>query len=238
MDQIKTGKFIASLRKRHSLTQEALGEKLSVTNKTVSRWENGNYMPDIEMLQLISKEFDISINELLAGECLSDEEFRRKADENVVAVSKSSAFSFEERKAYFKEKWRKEHILLLVVLGVFLIASAVLPFIFDRPWFVGFVPLLAFIEYGYQNNQMLVYVENRLYDGYCLDEKRENSIPEKSNIKRKTRSYRLISQIGTLVICIGLGLSGFELIPISATVYFAILGLAAQMAALVILNRQ
>ena len=44
MDQIKTGKFIVYLRKQHNLTQEALGEKLGVTNKTVSRWENANYM--------------------------------------------------------------------------------------------------------------------------------------------------------------------------------------------------
>ena len=64
MDQIKIGKFIAALRKEKGLTQEQLGEKLGVTNKTISRWENGNYMPDVEMLSLLSKEFDVSINEL------------------------------------------------------------------------------------------------------------------------------------------------------------------------------
>ena len=57
MDQIKIGKFIAALRKDKGLTQEQLGEKLGVTNKTISRWENGNYMPDVEMLSLLSKEF-------------------------------------------------------------------------------------------------------------------------------------------------------------------------------------
>ena len=50
MDQVKVGKFIAALRKEQGLTQEALGQRLGVTNKTVSRWENGNYMPDIELL--------------------------------------------------------------------------------------------------------------------------------------------------------------------------------------------
>lgn len=59
-------------------------------------------MPDIEMLQLLAKEFNVSINELLAGQKMSDEEFRKNADENIIAVSKESAFSFEERKAYFK----------------------------------------------------------------------------------------------------------------------------------------
>ena len=48
MNQIKIGKFIAALRKEKGMTQEQLGEKLGVTNKTVSRWENGNYMPDVE----------------------------------------------------------------------------------------------------------------------------------------------------------------------------------------------
>ena len=104
MDQIKIGKFIATLRRQSGLTQEKLGEKIGVTNKTISRWENGNYMPDIEMLQLLAKEFNVSINELLAGQKMSDEEFRKNADENIIAVSKESAFSFEERKAYFKKK--------------------------------------------------------------------------------------------------------------------------------------
>ena len=49
MDQMKIGRYIALLRRQAGLTQEKLGEKLGVTNKTISRWENGNYMPDIEM---------------------------------------------------------------------------------------------------------------------------------------------------------------------------------------------
>ena len=77
MDQMKIGKFIAALRKEKCLTQEQLGEKLGVTNKTVSRWENGNYMPDVEMLALLSKEFGVSINELISGERLLAEDFQK-----------------------------------------------------------------------------------------------------------------------------------------------------------------
>ena len=164
MDQIKIGKFIASLRKQAELTQEQLGEKLGVTNKTISRWENGNYMPDIEMLQLLAKEFHVNINEILAGERMSDAEFRKKADENIIAVSKSSAFSFEEKKAYFKKKWRKEHISLLVLLGVIFSLSILLPILFERVEFIGFAPLVGLIEYGYQNNKMMIYVEHNVYD--------------------------------------------------------------------------
>ena len=149
MDQVKIGKFIASLRKQAGFTQEELGEKLGVTNKTISRWENGNYMPDIEMLQLLAKEFHVNINEILAGERISDAEFRKKADENIIAVSKSSAFSFEEKKAYFKKKWRKEHISLLVLLGVIFSLSILLPILFGRIEFIGLAPLIGLIAVSY-----------------------------------------------------------------------------------------
>lgn len=164
MDQVKIGKFIAELRRREGLTQEALGERIGVTNKTISRWENGNYMPDIEMLQLLARELKVSINELLAGEKLSDKDFMQKADENIIAMPKASMFSFEERKAYFKKKWRKEHISLFVILFIIFIVAIILPFVFHKPYFIGLVPLIVFIEYGYQNNKMMIYVENNLYD--------------------------------------------------------------------------
>lgn len=76
---------------------------------------------------------------------------------------KISTFSFEEKKAYFKKKWRKEHISLFVILGLILLAVIILPFVFDIPWLVGFAPLVALIEYCYQNNKMMIYVENCLY---------------------------------------------------------------------------
>ena len=164
MDQVKIGKFIAELRRRAGLTQEALGKKIGVTNKTISRWENGNYLPDIEMLQLLANEFQISIHELLSGERLSDEDFRKKADENVIAVSKVSAFSEEEKRTYFKKKWRKEHIALLAILFLIFTASLVMPFVFGRPYLAGAAPLIACMEYGYQNNKMMIYVENNLYN--------------------------------------------------------------------------
>ena len=164
MDQVKIGKFIAELRRRDGLTQEALGEKIGVTNKSISRWENGNYMPDFEKLQLLAQEFKVSINELLSGERLSDENFGQKTDKNGIAVSKASAFSSKEKKTFFKKKWRKEHFSLFVFLFFILVASIVLPLVFNKPALVGFAPPIALIEYGYQNNKMMIYVEDNLYD--------------------------------------------------------------------------
>ena len=104
MDQIKIGKFIAAMRKEKRLTQEQLGEKLGVTNKTISRWENGNYMPDVEMLALLSKEFGVSINELISGERLLAEDFKKAADNNLVAALNNSTFTLKEKIAFFKRK--------------------------------------------------------------------------------------------------------------------------------------
>ena len=67
MDPVQMGKFLARLRREAGLTQEALGQALGVTNKTVSRWENGNYLPDLEMLQLLSARFGVSVDELIGG---------------------------------------------------------------------------------------------------------------------------------------------------------------------------
>ena len=86
MDQVKIGKFIAQCRNEKNITQEELGEKLGVTNKTISRWENGHYLPDIEMMQLLSKEFNISINELISGEKINDSDYKEKAEENLIEL--------------------------------------------------------------------------------------------------------------------------------------------------------
>lgn len=89
MDQVKIGAFIARLRRERDWTQEELGERLGVTNKTVSRWENGNYMPGVEVLLLMGKEFDVSLNELLEGRRLEGEEFRAAADKNLACAMES-----------------------------------------------------------------------------------------------------------------------------------------------------
>ena len=64
MDTVKIGKFLKELRKEKGYTQETLGEKVGVTNKTVSRWETGTYMPPVECLVLLSDIYDVSINEI------------------------------------------------------------------------------------------------------------------------------------------------------------------------------
>lgn len=85
MDMQKIGSFLAELRKSKNLTQDELGEQIGVTNKTVSRWENGNYLPPVEILQMLSKLYNVSINELLSGNRLDDDHYKDNAEEYIVA---------------------------------------------------------------------------------------------------------------------------------------------------------
>ena len=78
MDQEKIGKFIAECRKEKKLTQEQLAEKLGVSNRSISRWENGKTMPDISLFEPLCEELNISINELLKGQRLNDKKPNNK----------------------------------------------------------------------------------------------------------------------------------------------------------------
>ena len=84
MDVQKIGRFLTELRKEKNLTQEELGEKIGVTNKTVSRWENANYLPPVEILQILSDFYSVSINELLSGERLNSARYKENAEEYIV----------------------------------------------------------------------------------------------------------------------------------------------------------
>lgn len=162
MDQVKVGKFIASLRREKGLTQEALGQRLGVTNKTVSRWETGAYMPDIELLVPLGEALGVSVNELLAGERLSDAQFRKQADENLVAVVRESSFDLKERTEFFKKKWLRDNIWLIVVS--ILVGTAVsVKLSFDELWVL--ISPFWLVVFCWLRNRMMAYVEGRVYGG-------------------------------------------------------------------------
>jgi len=118
MDLIKIGNFIAELRKKQKLTQEQLGEKLGVTNKTVSRWETGTYLPPAEALLAMSELFGVSINELLSGKRLSEAEYKEAAEENLKQTVKTSSFTLKDRTDFYKNKWLKEHRTIMILIGI------------------------------------------------------------------------------------------------------------------------
>ncbi len=83
MNQDKIGKFIRDLRTKNNLTQNDLAEKLGVSNMAVSKWENGKNIPDIEILMMISKLFNVEISDILNGEIST-----KKKESNAIKNSK------------------------------------------------------------------------------------------------------------------------------------------------------
>ena len=163
MDIIKTGEFIAKLRKDKGLTQEQFGDKMGVTNKTVSRWETGKYLPPADILILMSELFDVSINELLAGQRLSDDEYKQTAEKNLTEVIRSS-FTTKDEIDFFKKKWLKDHIFIMIVIGICVLGVLVVGIILQNPILCSFSVILLLFGHIWRYNTMRAYVEKHIYD--------------------------------------------------------------------------
>ena len=88
MDQIKIGKFIQKKRKEKSITQSILAEKLGVTDRSVSKWENGICMPDTGIMPELCEILDISINDLFSGEVINMKNNEKKLEENLLELAR------------------------------------------------------------------------------------------------------------------------------------------------------
>lgn len=126
MDLEKIGKFIADNRKEKGLTQEELGEKLGVTNKTISRWENGNYMPDLSLLTPLSEQLGITLNELLSGEKMETGEYTKKAEENI-----ANTVNYSNQQM---ERLKKKIANIIMAVGTFISISSFLMFDPESSW--------------------------------------------------------------------------------------------------------
>ena len=86
MDQQKIGQFIAEMRKEQGLTQRALAEKLLITDKTVSKWECGNGLPDVSLMMPLCEILQVNVNELLTGKRLHPSEYQKNAEDNLMKL--------------------------------------------------------------------------------------------------------------------------------------------------------
>ena len=84
MDQIAIGRYIARKRKEQNLTQEQLSEQLGVSNKTISKWENGKCMPDYSLIQKLCEALDVTLPELMDGEDAAENSVRVYDDEQIL----------------------------------------------------------------------------------------------------------------------------------------------------------
>ena len=106
MDQIKIGKFIAECRKKNNLTQMQLAEKLNITDRAISKWENGKGMPDSSFMLDLCSELKISVNELLSGEVLGVNNYNEKLEQNLIDIVKQ------------KEESDKRILTMEIAMGV------------------------------------------------------------------------------------------------------------------------
>lgn len=103
MDQKKIGAFIAECRKRRKLTQRELAEKLGVTDRSVSNWENGVCLPDASLYRLLCDILKISINELFAGEFICDDNYKTIADKNLLTLLENRLYDTSSKEISFDE---------------------------------------------------------------------------------------------------------------------------------------
>lgn len=106
MDQMKIGKFIAKRRKNVNLTQLQLAEKLNITDRAVSKWENGKSLPDSSVMLELCDILKITVNDLLSGEVVTMENYNREMENKLLEMVKQ------------KEQSDKRLLAAEVVLGV------------------------------------------------------------------------------------------------------------------------
>ena len=140
MNQEKIGKFIAELRKEKNMTQQQLADKLNVTDRAVSNWENGRRLPEYSLLSELCDILSISINELFAGNKIDKENYNKIADENLSEVIKNL-----DRENRIFEKRMMIVLAITTLLTIIIIILLPLKTIKDVFIFV-MVILLAFIS--------------------------------------------------------------------------------------------
>lgn len=158
MNQEKIGKFIADCRKSKKITQAELAEKFGITDRAVSKWERGLSLPDASIMLDLCDYLDISVNELLSGERIMEKEYKIKAEEKLVEITK------------LKEQRDKELLRIEIVLGVICSVSLftlifIASFIDIENWLrvlliiLGIVQFMIGMCYGLRIEQVAGYYE-------------------------------------------------------------------------------
>lgn len=123
MDQVNIGKFIAKIRTKKQMTQKELADRIGVTDRAISNWENGRRMPDISLIKPLCDELEISINELLSGKIIDDNNIKKLTDENLEKILKEY-YKMKKHKNIFKT-------LLCILFGILIYVIIYISLIFS-----------------------------------------------------------------------------------------------------------
>ena len=158
MDQVKIGKFIAECRKKVNLTQMQLAEKLSITDRAVSKWETGRAMPDSSVMLKLCEILKITVNDLLSGEVVTMDNYNKELENNLIEIVKQ------------KEESDKRLLTMEIVIGVLIsIVFFALIFIASliemEEWLritliiTGFIPFAIMVPFAIRIEQTAGYYE-------------------------------------------------------------------------------
>ncbi len=162
MNQEKIGGFIAEIRKEKKMTQIDLANKLGITDRAISKWENGRGLPDLSLLTPLCEILDISINELLSGERLDKKDYQEKFEENMI-----NTIDYTDKKI---KKTKKIFITVLSVILMFIVMLITMfsidinrmrnnkPVIFST-WGYKYAPAIDFHE-----EEIIMAIENYLLE--------------------------------------------------------------------------
>ncbi len=148
MDQEKIGKFIAELRKEKKLTQIDLANKLGITDRAISKWENGRGMPDLSLLSPLCEILNISINELLSGSKLDKKNYQEKLEENIINTIN-----------YTNKKIKKTKNIFFIILSV--IIMFMIMFVIDINRMRNNKPVI-FSTWGYKYTPAINFNEEKV----------------------------------------------------------------------------
>lgn len=158
MDQIKIGRFIAQCRKEKGLTQMQLAEKLGLTDRDVSKWENGKAMPDSSIMLELCKELGITVNDLLNGEVTEMKDYKEIYEKNLLEMVRQKEES--------DKRWLRFEIFVgIICIVVFFALTIIASLVEMEDWLrivlliVGFFPLVVAVPFMLKIEQTAGYYE-------------------------------------------------------------------------------
>ncbi len=158
MDQIKIGKFIKECRNKNNLTQMQLAEKLGITDRAVSKWENGRAMPDSSIMLELCKELKITVNDLLSGEVVSMNNYNENSEKIILEMVK-------EKEKNDKLLLRCEILVGVICIIIMLSLTMFASYVPMEEWLrvllilIGFVPILIACPFMLKIEQIAGYYE-------------------------------------------------------------------------------
>ena len=158
MDQIKIGKFIKECRTQNNLTQMQLAEKLGITDRAISKWENGRAMPDSAIMLDLCKELKITVNDLLSGEVVVMENYNENSEKIIIDLVK-------EKEKNDKLLLRCEILMGVVCIIIMLALTIIASYVPMEEWLrvllilIGFAPILVACPFMLKIEQIAGFYE-------------------------------------------------------------------------------